>query len=180
MIHVEPAIEPPDFDRKIRQPGLSAIAELVGEPPILKRRGPRRDKVADRREDIPSDSFPTFWRNGLDDMMQAYNQICAYMAIYIENVTGAATIVTGRLKTSHSWAPQYQPPLAGNSIDRFNNSRWLSRCRKLCFLWPSAVACSPRASRKPRNRSAYSITPFSGSCFLVLKRVRPGGRIGWF
>jgi hypothetical protein len=107
MIHVEPAIEPPDFDRKIRQPGLSAIAELVGEPPILKRRGPRRDKVADRREDIPSDSFPTFWRNGLDDMMQAYNQICAYMAIYIENVTGAATI-DHMIPRSVEWSQVYE------------------------------------------------------------------------
>jgi hypothetical protein len=41
MIPVEPAPEPPDFDKKVRQPGLSAIAEMVGEPPTIQRRGPR-------------------------------------------------------------------------------------------------------------------------------------------
>jgi hypothetical protein len=40
MIPVEPAPEPADFDSKVRQPGLSAIAELVGEPLTIKRRGP--------------------------------------------------------------------------------------------------------------------------------------------
>lgn len=92
MIHVDPAPEPPDFDQKVRQPGLSAIGEMVGEPPLVRRRGPRRSKIANRREDIPSKSFPPFWRNGLDDMMRCYNQVCAYMAIYIEKVTGAATV----------------------------------------------------------------------------------------
>jgi hypothetical protein len=60
MIHVNPAPEPPDFDRKVRQPGLSAIAEMVGEPPLMKRPGRIRSKIADRPEDIPSESFPTF------------------------------------------------------------------------------------------------------------------------
>jgi len=33
MIRVEPAPEPADFDQKVRQPGLSAIAELVAQSP---------------------------------------------------------------------------------------------------------------------------------------------------
>jgi hypothetical protein len=49
MIPVKPAPEPADFDRKVRKPGLSAIAELVGEQPILKRPGPRRRKIAEYR-----------------------------------------------------------------------------------------------------------------------------------
>ena len=92
MIHVDQAPEPPDFERKVRQPGLSAIAEMVGDPPLAARPGPRRAKIADRREDIPSDKFPPFWTLAIDDMMEAYRQICAYMAIYIEKVTGAATV----------------------------------------------------------------------------------------
>jgi hypothetical protein len=92
MIPVRPAPEPPDFDEKVRQPGLSAIAELVGEPPVIKRRGPRRKKVAERREDIASENFPPFWREALDDMMLAYSRICAYTAMYIEKVTGTGTI----------------------------------------------------------------------------------------
>ena len=90
MIRVEPAPEPPEFDRKVRQPGLSAIAEMVGEPQLSRRRGRRRTQIAERREEIPSQKFPPFWRDAIDDMMFAYDQICAYMAIYIEKVTGAA------------------------------------------------------------------------------------------
>jgi hypothetical protein len=107
LIPVNPAPEPPDFDRKVRQPGLNAIAELVGEPLLMKRRGPRRSKIADRREDIPSESFPALWRRGLDDMMQAYNQICAYMAVYIEKVTGAAT-VDHMIPRSVEWSRVYE------------------------------------------------------------------------
>jgi hypothetical protein len=107
MIHVDPAPEPPDFDRRVRQPGLSAIAELVGEPPLSRRRGPRRSKIAVQREDIPPDRFPPFWRNGLDDMMLAYNQICAYMAVYIEKVTGAAT-VDHMIPRSVEWNQVYE------------------------------------------------------------------------
>ena len=107
MIPVTPAPKPADFDRKVRQPGLSAIAELVGEPPLVKRRGPRRKKIADRREDIPPESFPPFWRESLDDMMSAYDQICAYMAIYIERVTGAAT-VNHMIPRSVEWSQVYE------------------------------------------------------------------------
>lgn len=41
MIPVEPKPEPLEFDACVRKPGLSAIAELVGEPPTLKRPGPK-------------------------------------------------------------------------------------------------------------------------------------------
>jgi hypothetical protein len=107
MIPVEPAPEPPDFDSKVRQPGLSAIAELVGEPPKIKRRGPRRRKIANHREEIPSDSFPPFWRAALGDMMRAYHRICAYMAIYIEEITGAGT-VDHMIPRSVEWSHVYE------------------------------------------------------------------------
>jgi hypothetical protein len=107
MIPVEPAPEPADFDSKVRQPGLSAIAELVGEPLTIKRRGPRRRKIADRREEIPSENFPTFWRAAIGDMMQAYHRICAYMAIYIEEITGAGT-VDHMIPRSVEWRHVYE------------------------------------------------------------------------
>jgi hypothetical protein len=106
VIPVIPAPEPPDFGRKVRQPGLSAIAELIGEPPLLRRRGPGRSKIADRREDIRSESFPPFWREALDDMMRAYDQICAYIAVYIEKVTGPAT-VDHMIPRSVEWSQVY-------------------------------------------------------------------------
>ena len=49
MIRVTPAPEPPEFDRLVRKPGLSAIAELVGEPQSTPRPGRRIKKVAERR-----------------------------------------------------------------------------------------------------------------------------------
>lgn len=91
MIPVALAKEPTDFDKKIRQPGLAAIDELVGRAPRIKRRGPRRAKVANTESKIPADKFPPFWREALDDMMDAYEQRCAYLAMFIE-LTGNPTI----------------------------------------------------------------------------------------
>ncbi len=69
MIRVIPAPEPPAFDKRVRKPGLRAIAEMVGEKPY--RRGGRRfQKLADRREDIPAEKFPPYWTEALDDLMR--------------------------------------------------------------------------------------------------------------
>ena len=60
MIRVEPAPEPPEFDRKVRQPGLSAIAEMVGEPQLSRRRGRRRTQIAQRQKRfLPKSSPPS-------------------------------------------------------------------------------------------------------------------------
>jgi hypothetical protein len=107
MIHVDPAPEPVDFDEKVRQPGLSAIAELVGEPPLKNRPGPRRTRIASRREDIPSSAFPDFWRLALDDLLRAYHRVCAYVSIYIEPVTGAPS-VDHLLPKSQRWDAAYE------------------------------------------------------------------------
>ncbi len=107
MIPVKQASAPKDFNKKVRDPGLSAIAELVGEPPTIMRPGRRRKKVADRREDLPSECFPPFWREVLGDMMLAYHRLCAYMAIYIEEVTGAPT-VDHMIPRSVEWRHVYE------------------------------------------------------------------------
>jgi hypothetical protein len=91
VIPVALAREPADFDRKVRQPGLAAIDELVGRTPRIKRRGPRRARVADTESEIPADRFPPIWREALDDMMDAYEQRCAYLAMFIER-TGSPTV----------------------------------------------------------------------------------------
>ncbi len=91
MIRVTPAPEPSHFDRLVRTPGLRAIAEMVGERPP--RRGGRRfQKVADRREDIPADRFPPYWTEVLDDLMTAYDRICAYSCFRIHPVTGSRSV----------------------------------------------------------------------------------------
>ncbi len=91
MIPVTLAPEPRGFDKKVRQPGLSAIDELVGRAPRITRRGRRRARVANTEPNIPTDKFPPFWREALDDMMKAYDQRCAYLAMFIEE-TGNPTV----------------------------------------------------------------------------------------
>ncbi len=91
MIRVNPAPEPPHFDERVRKPGLRAIAEMVGEKPP--RRGGRRFRpVAKRREEIPPDGFPPYWTKALDDLMTAYDRICAYSCFRIHPVTGSRSV----------------------------------------------------------------------------------------
>lgn len=92
MIPVTLKPEPPDFDQKVRQPGLRALKELVGDPTAAPRPGPPREKLADRLEDIPSDKLPPAWRECLDDLYRAYEGICAYTCFKIEKVTGNRTV----------------------------------------------------------------------------------------
>ena len=101
MIPVVIAQEPAEFDATVRQPGLSAIDELVGRPPRIRRPGPRRKKVAETEAKIAADAFPPFWREALDDMMSAYEQRCAYLAMFIED-TGNPT-VDHVIPKSYAW-----------------------------------------------------------------------------
>jgi len=106
MIPVTLAPEPPSFDNTVRKPGLAAIDELVGRAPRMSRSGPRRAKVADTESKIPPDKFPPFWRNALDDMMSAYQQRCAYLAMFIED-TGSPT-VDHVIPKSQAWNRVYE------------------------------------------------------------------------
>lgn len=107
MIKVVPAPEPEDFDAKVRQPGLRAIAELAGEKGLPKRAGRPRTAVAATREQVPADKFPAIWTEALPDLQEAYSRICAYVSIYIEPVTGGAS-VDHMLPKSLSWQDVYE------------------------------------------------------------------------
>jgi hypothetical protein len=107
MIRVTPAQAPEDFDERVRNRGLDAIAELVGEKPKRRRRGPRRKKVAETRDQIPPDHFPPLWRDALPDMLHAYNRLCAYLSLYIEHATGSPT-VDHVLPKSKAWDKVYE------------------------------------------------------------------------
>jgi 5-methylcytosine-specific restriction endonuclease McrA len=107
MIPVRPAPEPGDFDARVRQPGLRAIAELVGERVEPPRRGRKRVPKAARREDIPPEKFPTLWRYVLPDMLTAYNRICAYLGLYISRATGAPS-VDHVVPKSREWDKVYE------------------------------------------------------------------------
>lgn len=107
MIKVEQASEPVDFDARVRQPGLRALAELIGEPGLPKRRGRPRNIIATTRDEIPADQFPSLWTLALPDLMDGYGQICAYVSIYIEKVTGGAS-VDHMLPKSRTWQDVYE------------------------------------------------------------------------
>jgi hypothetical protein len=98
--------EPADFDQKVRQPGLAAIDELVGRAPRIRRPGPRRSKITDTESKIPADKFPPMWRAALDDMMDAYEQRCAYLAMFIERT--ANPTIDHVIPKSRAWNLVYE------------------------------------------------------------------------
>lgn len=106
MIPVELAPEPNHFDLTVRQPGLRAIAELVGERPE-RPHGRRFKKIADHREEIPPSAFPSYWREVTVDLLQAYHSICAYSCFRIHRVTGAQTVDHFAPK-SQAWDQVYE------------------------------------------------------------------------
>ena len=107
MIRVEQAAEPADFDSKVRQPGLRAIAEMTGAPGLPKRRGRRRAVIAASPDEIPADKFPSVWTEALPELIESYGRVCAYMGFYIERVTGAAS-VDHMLPKSADWQEIYE------------------------------------------------------------------------
>lgn len=107
MIPVAPAVAPDDFDLRVRQRGLDAIAELVGEPPLRARTGPKRKKVASSRAEIPPQAFPPFWRDVLPEMLASYRRVCAYLALYIEHATGSPS-VDHVVPKSKAWDQVYE------------------------------------------------------------------------
>ena len=108
MIPVTPAPEPPAFDKKVRQPGLRAIAELVGEQPDPPRTAGRpHSPVAASRDEIPAGKFPPYWHEMLDDLMESYHQICAYLCLHINRVTGASS-VDHAIAKSRRWDLVYE------------------------------------------------------------------------
>ena len=112
MIPVQRQPEPPEFDGTVRQPGLSAISELVGEEPAIRRKGRKRKAVAARCEELKPDHFPPLWRECIPHLMKAYNQICAYSCMYIYKVTSLATV--------DHWIPKSQ---AWNLVYEWDNYR---------------------------------------------------------
>ncbi|MCL2823231.1 MAG: hypothetical protein FWD57_04505 [Polyangiaceae bacterium] len=114
MIPVQEAPEPPDFDKKVRQRGLSAIDELVGRPARVPHPGPVRDKIADAESEIPAGKFPPFWRDAMDDMRTAYEARCAYLALHIDPDS----------QTIDHFVPKAQ---AWDQVYEWNNYRFCSR-----------------------------------------------------
>jgi len=81
------------------------MLELIGQG--QPRRGRPRKPVATRRDRIPSDKFPPYWRDVVDEMHQAYEGRCAYLAMYIERATGNPS-VDHVVPRSRSWRQVYE------------------------------------------------------------------------
>ena len=108
MIPVARAKSPATFDATVRQPGLRAIAEMVGKrSPYPRTAGRPFKQIAHRERDIPADAFPPYWTESLDDLMTAYREICAYSCFRIHPVTGARSVDHFAPK-SRSWRNVYQ------------------------------------------------------------------------
>ena len=73
MIHVVPKLEPPDFDRLVRKPGLKYLVKK-----------PKPDASGWKNHD--------YWREILKDLRKSYNEICAYSCHWIPADTGSSTV----------------------------------------------------------------------------------------
>lgn len=101
MIRVLPAPEPHDFDARVRLPGQQLLDELTGHPTT--RPGPRRADAGSYTtvHDIPTTRLEDYWTRCLDDLHEQYLGICAYSALYLNEVIGARTVDHWRPKSRH-------------------------------------------------------------------------------
>jgi hypothetical protein len=122
MIHVVPASEPVSFQTNVREPGLRAIAEMVGKPPPYPRTSgrphtrryfpqPKKSTTPPvpitNEADLPAEEFPAYWTNALDDLKTEYRYVCAYSCFRIHEVTGAAS-VDHMVAKSKAWNCVYE------------------------------------------------------------------------
>ena len=95
MIRVVPAPEPEEFDAEVRQPGLRAFERLANR------------KYGGNREAVPGREFPDYWRKSIDDLLESYRRICAYLCLYISRGTGSRG-VDHMITKSAAWDQAYE------------------------------------------------------------------------
>ncbi len=86
MIPVSPQGEPENFDQDVRQPGLRWLRDQNLDPGA---------------EKPPSLELKPFWTRCLPALHDAYQGVCAYLAIFFELSTGAATTDHFLAKSKH-------------------------------------------------------------------------------
>lgn len=142
MMRVIPAPEPESFDRVVRQPGLRALQSMAV-----------RDYGGSKNA-IPASRFPPYWRDSLDDLLEAYHRICSYLCLYIPRGTGARS-VDHMVAKSAAWHQAYE----------WNNFR---------------LACSLMNARKGQVASVLDPFEIRDGWFaleLVAFQVLPGERL---
>ena len=93
MIRVDPAPEPQQFDKQVRQPGLALIAQLAAK--------------AGAEDSVPPRQFRPYWRRALDDLLNSYNRTCAYLSLHIPQATGMPS-VDHMVAKSTAWDQVYE------------------------------------------------------------------------
>ena len=103
MIPVELQPEPPDFDENVRQRGRSWLANNGVEP--------------EAHPPNPA-ALPPYWRRSNRQLWDAYFGVCAYLAIYFEWCTGAAStdhfVAKSRQGDAYEWRNYRLSCLAAN------------------------------------------------------------------
>lgn len=105
MIRVASKPEPSSFDRTVRKPGLRHLEELRGVTSVPKRRG----RKVKHRTHIKAKDLKSTWTAALPDLRDAFAGVCGYCCIYIDAVTGAATVdhfvpkVAGTFELAFEW-----------------------------------------------------------------------------
>jgi len=77
MIHVAAQPEPTSFDAEVRQRGLSWL---------------RKRSIPLDQPLPPGIKLEPYWRCCLDEIHESYNGCCAYLAIFIERITGGSSV----------------------------------------------------------------------------------------
>ena len=88
MMRFAPKPEPATFDRKVRFPGRRALKELRGDKTAPKRAGRPRKAVAK----IKGSDLPAFWTECLGDLRAAFDEVCAYACVWIDDTTTFGTV----------------------------------------------------------------------------------------
>lgn len=115
VIPVAKAFEPKNFDAEVRQPGN----EWLNNHPKAR----------------PS-KFKSYWTKCIPDLMTEYNCICAYLAIYIDETSGAA------------------------SVDHFIPKSNSAKGRQMTYEWDNYRLCCIGENRK-KNKKILPIDPFT-------------------
>jgi len=89
VIRLELAPEPPNFGKKVREPGENVLALIAGRPAPHGRAGRPIEgtkSVSGHRVHKTIADFP-YWQDCLEDLHRAYRGICAYYCFYVEKAT---------------------------------------------------------------------------------------------
>jgi uncharacterized protein (TIGR02646 family) len=77
VIPITQKAKPDDFDTRVQKKGLDWL---------------KKRQISPNQPLPPKTELPDYWTTCIPDLRAAYNHICAYVCIHIEEVTGSATV----------------------------------------------------------------------------------------